>query len=118
MEEGIGEKLTGYLLLIVGIAIIGFSLFNIYQVFNKQIKPVEFFSFPSVSIDPSTLIQIPGVNPSKAQKAELLPGSILSESSNLFAHIFFMGFVVNVGYKIASLGVQMLRPVKVNLKQK
>ncbi|KKQ75871.1 MAG: hypothetical protein US96_C0003G0029 [Candidatus Woesebacteria bacterium GW2011_GWB1_38_5b] len=108
------EKLVGYCLLAVGLVIIILAAFNVYQVFNALTKPVQLFSFPAVSLDLSSLGG--GLPISAEAKAELLPATVLNQSANIAAHLFLMGFVVSVGYKIASLGVQLVRTIEVKVR--
>ncbi len=118
-----GEKITGYLLLIVGVAIILGGAFNIYQIFTGQTTPVQIFHFPSVSIDLSSSLlsslpaqmrtTVPAMPPT-----EIISGTMLSATANLVGHLLLMGFMLNVGYKLASLGVQLIRPIVVQGKTK
>lgn len=111
------EKIVGYLLLSLGIILIVFSFFSVYYVFTAKAKPYDLFSLPGISIDLSNLAtgELPKeVTPNL--KTELVEADIINKPLNLIAHILLMGFLVNVGFKIASLGVQMVRPIKVNLK--
>jgi len=59
------------------------------------------------------------LNQQKAQIApqELISSDLLNESSNLAAHLFLMGFMASIGYKIGSLGIQMLRPIVVKVRE-
>ena len=97
------EKIIGYTLLVCGIAIILFTAFNVYFVFTKQAQPIQLFNFPAVSLD-----LIPGAKPT-----EILPADVLNQSSNIFAHLLLMGFMASIGQKLATLGVQLVRPIVV-----
>lgn len=115
------EKIIGYILLAVGIMTIIFSGFSVYTVFTKQARPVQLFTFKGISLDASQLLStnLPPeatqlVKPGGTQ--EIIPASLLNDSSNIFAHLLLMGFIGSVGYKIASLGVQLTRPIVVKLK--
>jgi hypothetical protein len=54
----------------------------------------------------------------KTPKTEIISATMLNDSSNIFAHLMLMGFIVSLGYKLANLGIQMLRPIVVKLKAK
>jgi hypothetical protein len=133
------EKVIGYILLIAGVAIICLVAFNIYQIFNLKAKPVNLFHFNSLSIDSSQLVPSqPEVNteglspeqgqvlenlfktqsPKESSKIEVIPADVLNQTTNLFAHLFLLGFIASAGYRIASIGVLMLRPIVVKLKEK
>jgi len=112
------EKIIGYILLAVGILAMLIPAINVFQVFTGGAKPIEIFHFPGVSMDLSSMItaNIPN-NPALKQipsmKTEILPADMINQSANLFAHVFLMGFIINLGYRLASLGIQLLRPIKV-----
>lgn len=117
------EKIVGYILLVLGILTIAFSLFSVYRVFTGQSKAYSLFNLPGISLDLSQVIgsdlpleQRKSLDP-KSFKTDLVSGEVLNQPLNLFFHILLMGFVANIGYKIASLGVQLLRPNKVDLRQ-
>lgn len=109
--------MIGYALLAIGIAVIVFAAINVYMVFTKQIPPIQLFSFPAVGLDAGALMDTKppaGSSP----KLEILPANVLNDSSNIFAHLFLMGFIVSIGYKISSLGVMLLRTIEVKVNEK
>lgn len=111
------EKLLGYILLIFGIAVIFFAGFNVYMVFTKQMPPIQLFSFPSVGLDASALMDTkPAAG--TAPKLEILPANVLNDTSNIFAHMFLMGFIATLGHKIASIGAQLVRTIEVQVRGK
>jgi hypothetical protein len=115
------EKIIGYLLISTGLIIMVMSGFNVYSVFTKQTKPVQFFSFSGIGINPSQLVggQTPvqfQAQAGQAKSVEIISPEMINDTSNLFAHVFLMGFIVSLGYKIASLGVKLVRPVVVKLR--
>jgi hypothetical protein len=120
--NGMSEKLVGYILLSAGILIILGSVLNVYQVFNKQASAVNLFSFPGISIDLGKVVasQLPKdvtLPQGAAMQQEIIPAKMLNESANIAAHLFLMGFVASAGYKIASLGVEILRPIQVKVRE-
>ena len=110
------EKIVGYILLFAGIIIILFSGFSVYGVFSKNIKPVQFFTIGSVPIE----IPIAGQNADKESSGGGidLPTEAIQDPLNSFAHLALMMFIGGVGFKIASLGTMLVRPVVVKLKSK
>lgn len=119
------EKIIGYLLLAIGLTVILYSAVSVYMVFTKKSEPVKLFNFSGVSIDTADLL---GENMSQEQKqlakeqlgdasVEIIPSNLLNDSSNIFAHLFLMGFVASIGYRLGMLGIYLLRPIKVNLKE-
>jgi len=123
------EKILGYILLAVGLMIIFGSAFSAYLVFTKKAEPIALFNFPGIKIDPAALQpELPDNIPSEMQQLvnqqtaskpmEIVPPEILNDSSNLFAHLILMGFLVSVGGKIGQLGTYLVRPLIVNIKGK
>lgn len=110
------EKIVGYILLFAGIIIILFSGYSVYGVFSKNIKPVQFFTIGDVSIE----IPIAGQNVDKEINGGGigLPTEVIQDPLNSFAHLALMMFIGGVGFKIASLGTMLVRPVVVKLKSK
>lgn len=115
--ELVSEKIIGYLLLLTGIIIILYAVINIYQVFSGKATPIELFASDGISLDLAAIVG-EGKLPSEGNfKTEIISPDILNTSLNIFAHIFFMGFIVNVGFKIANLGTLLIRPINVKLKE-
>lgn len=94
------EKISGYTLLIFGIAVILFSTLNIYQVFTKKIPPISLFHSTAPTLD-LTSLGLP--------KQQLFSSTDVDFMSNLTAHFFLMSFILNVGSKFASLGIQLIK---------
>ncbi len=120
---GMSEKIIGYSLLIIGILVIVFSGVNVWGVFTKKTQPVQLFNFKGVSLDLGGVISqsLPQeakglVKPSVP--TEIIPPDLINDSSNIFAHLVLMGFIASIGFKLASLGVMMVRPIVVKLKAK
>ena len=49
-------------------------------------------------------------------KLDILPPEVLNQTLNMTTHFFLMSFLLGFGYKLASLGVQLIRPINVKLK--
>jgi len=125
------EKVVGYILLAIGLFIIIFTLVNVYGLVAGSTQPFQVFNLDSISIDLNQLsqgtVKLPqeledmGVSvepPQGSSVQEIFPSSILNQTSNVFVHIIILGFVASVGYKIAHLGVQMLRPIVVKTSER
>jgi hypothetical protein len=102
------EKITGYCLLAFGVFLILGSALSVYRVFTNQTKPLAVFNFEPISLDLGQP-QIP--------KTQIVPAAMLNDTANLAAHLFLMGFIASVGQKLASLGVQLLRPIEIKLSE-
>ncbi len=125
------EKIIGYILLTLGVVIIFVSSFSVFTVFTGRAKPVQLFNFESVSIDFSQIVSaslpttdlpeelkgsIPK-NTAPSAKTEIIKGDMLNTTSNIFAHLVLMGFLASSGLKLAQIGVNLLRPIIVKLKE-
>lgn len=111
------NKIIGYILLIIGISIILFSGFSVYQVFNGQINPYNLFTLNSINLDLKTMI-----SPEQASlisgntNIELFSGDVFSQFTNIFMHLLLMGFLANAGYKIAIIGSHMIKSIEFKTK--
>jgi len=114
------EKFVGYLLLITGVMIMALSAIGVFLVFSGKMKSFDVFSLPPVTLDLSGLMQAENPDtqlpPQANLETELVKSEVLNQPLNLIANFLFMSFLVNVGFRISSLGIQLLRPIKVNLK--
>jgi hypothetical protein len=114
------ENYLGYLLLTLGVLIIILSALGVYLVFSGKVQAFNVFSLPPITLDLSGLMEAESSNielPTQANlETELVKEDILNKPMNLAAHLLFMTFLSSVGFKIAQLGVLLLRPIKVNLK--
>jgi len=98
------------------------ATFSVYQVFTNKSQPVNIFNLPGISIDMSDLVgsdlspeEIAQLREQKSLKTDLISPEIINKPLNLIAHILFMGFILNVGFKVAALGVGLVRPINVKL---
>lgn len=113
------NKIIGITLLGVGVLIMFFSLYSVFGVFKGTSEAYPLFDLPPITLDLSNLAggDVSPESSPDALKTELVGAEVLNEPLNLFAHLLLMGFVANVGFKTASLGVQFLRTIKVKLNQ-
>ena len=105
------EKITGYSLLGIGIFLIIISVVSVFQVFTGQVKPVRLFQMQGISLDLGSQAGI------KLPTTEIIPAALINDSTNLFLHLLLMGFIASTGQKLASLGVQLVRPIVVKLNE-
>ena len=125
------EKTTGYVLLVLGVGVMIFSAMSLVLVFTKHAEPINLFQIslppPSAAFKTSTLPgQSPNLTPDvsqmlsqlTSQTGNMFSSSALTQYSNISAHFFLMSFIMAFGFKVATLGVQLLRPVYVKYKVK
>ncbi len=122
------ERIIGYTLLGIGIIMIIITTFQIFSVFTGKATPIQVFkvepakqSQPSSTTDLLEKIQQGDLSALLDSGSGSIPGlEVISPEAiykmlNITVYYFLMMFLLNVGYKIASLGVQMVRPVKVEV---
>jgi len=118
------EKAVGYLLIALGLLIIVYSAFSVFSVFNKKSSPIDIFNLEGISLDLASFVgsdlspeEKSAIDEGKINtKAELISPDVLNSPLNYTFHLLFMSFIASVGFKIASLGVMLVRPIKVKLK--
>ena len=119
------DRVIGYVLLVSGILIILASALSVITVFTGRAEPIQIFQFGSIGLNASDLIggDLPqeqvaiAKQMTEGQKMELISADLINDTSNVLAHLFLMGFISTVGFKIASLGTMMVRPIVVKLKE-
>lgn len=112
------EKVTGNILLWIGLVAMILPTISVLLVFMKVTPPIEIFDFPPISFDMTQALSAnlaPGIKLNSAPM-EIMSADMLNQTANIVAHVFLMGFIINLGYRLASLGIQLLRPIKVEMK--
>ncbi len=118
------EKLTGFLLLFLGLMMMIGAGINVYLVFTGVFRPFALFNFPGLSFDIGSLLK--GSLPANVEQfaqmgsvnQEIISKDMINVPLNFTAHLFLMGFIAQIGFRVASLGVQLLRTIEVKLKDK
>lgn len=103
------EKVLGYVLLAIGIITILFTAFSVYNVFSGKTPPIQIikegtFFVPASSGESPNILQMSGISENS-----------MSFIINLSFHLIFAGFILNVAFKIAQIGVGLVRPIVVDL---
>lgn len=105
-----GSKIIGYLLLLLGIAIIFWSLYSSYNIFTAKIKAPEIFEIPKKEK------ALPAARPEfqlekiiSEQLKELIPADTITKILNLIAWSIFMGILIFGGSQIANLGIKLIK---------
>jgi len=117
------EKIVGYILLVFGILIIVISATSVVMVFTRKAPAVKLFQFKGLSMDLGSALtaglpaELTGSLKPTSAPTELVPPEMVNDTANVAAHLFLMGFLASIGQKIASLGVQLVRPIEVKLKE-
>ena len=109
------EKVVGYILLAVGIIIIAAVAFNVVGVFTGSKKPNSILKNEgTITMD----FSVPGggETPVASVPVEIKNYSQIIDIANLVLFIVFSGFFASVGYKIAMVGANLVRPVVVKTR--
>src|SRR4030042_5911551 len=103
------EKALGYFFLFLGLVIILFAALRVYVVFTTKAEPIQLIDPQSnLGFNLSIPNEITGQNIKvPVQMGELKPMVTLI---NNFVYLVFMGFFASIGFKIAIIGVNMIRP--------
>lgn len=101
------EKIIGYTLLILGVILLIFSIYEMVNVYTGNASPPNLFNLSDVSLPTDQA----------GTTITLISGAQLSQLPNLFFWFILMGFLLFAGGKIASLGVSMIKDIKVEIKE-
>lgn len=104
------EKMFGYALFWIGLICIAFAFYSMYNVFTNLSQPPEIFKMKSLSLS----VSAGAVNPSSV--VDIALDSEVRKIVNMFLYYLFMLFIVLVGSKISSLGIQFIKEIKVEMK--
>jgi hypothetical protein len=100
------EKIIGYSLLTLGVILLLFSIYEMVSVYTGSTPPPNLFNLSDVSLPTDQ----------NGTNVTLIHGAQLSQLPNLFAWFILMGFVMFAAGKIATLGVSMIKDIKVEVK--
>jgi hypothetical protein len=99
------EKIIGYVLLILGVVLVFFSVYEMMIVYTGAVSAPNLINLSDISWpmqDGST--------------STLMDGAQISQLPNLFFWFILMAFVMLAGGKISQVGVSMIKEVKVQVK--
>lgn len=108
------ERNTGYTLLSVGIAVMVITVLIIILTFIGILKPIGLFNITAPSFNTASLApSIPGLPAPAGQEIKIIPTDAFNKMLNLGVEFLLMTFILSFGYKIADLGVKLIRPIKI-----
>jgi hypothetical protein len=114
------EKIIGYFVLSLGILIILGSALNGLQLITKQAQPVQFITLSTSGSEiPLNLAgaQV-NINTSSLFSSLGLSSETINFTLNLTLHLIILGFIAKMGFHLASVGTQLVRPIIVDIKAK
>ena len=116
------EKALGYIFLSIGVLVMAVSVYLVYLVLSNRITPFSVFqSNPAVvSSEEDTSAEELLSNPAAIAKMQqqiitTILDKQINKSMNLGATIFLIYFLMLFGFRLATLGTQLVRPIHVNL---
>lgn len=87
------------------------------MLFSGNLKPFPLFNIPAPTLDTSAMVpQVPGLPSAPGQKIQIIPTSEFNKLLNLGTQFLLLTFLLSFGYKIADLGIKLLRPIKIEAK--
>lgn len=105
-------KATGYALLLAGLILIIWSVFSMYSVYTGAAQPPSVIQMNSVTISLPTGGNTPPI------QTELISWTDSSKLVNMGLWFALMTFVASAGGRIGGLGVNLIREIKVTVKEK
>ena len=109
------EKIIGYILLALGIIIIAIVAFNMVGIFTGSKEPTSIIKEKgSITMD----FSVPGAGglPAASVPVEIKNYSQILDIANLVLFVVISGFFASVGYKIAMVGANLVRPIVVKTR--
>ncbi len=107
------ERVLGFLLLLVGLSVIGYTLFASFQIFSNKAAPPQLFSEERAAASLKTGAkdlqgQIEGAIGD--QLKAFIPSSAIPRMLNLLAWSFLASLLILGGTQVAGLGIKLLKP--------
>ncbi|MFQ5871364.1 MAG: hypothetical protein ACE5IB_04310 [Candidatus Geothermarchaeales archaeon] len=104
------DRVVGYVVLSVGLGMVFSSVFLLFSVFTGASDPPRLFEFSDVSFP---IPQPEG----GSETVEILSGEDASRMAAMGFWYMLMFFVMLAGGRVASSGVNLIREIRVELKQ-
>lgn len=108
------EKNVGYILLGVGVITMFVAVGVVILTFTGNMAPVSVFNIKAPTIDTSSFVpKLLG----GGQKIEIIPTTAFNKLLNLGIEFLLMTFILSFGFKLADLGVKLVRPLRSHVKE-
>jgi len=107
------NKIIGYLLLVVGLVIIGWTLYQSYNIFIGKVSAPIIFKTPITqkNLEKSNVADLQQQLERTVQKqiTELLPSDTVPKILNLLSWSILAGILILGGSQIAGLGIKIIK---------
>ncbi len=110
------ERTIGYILLVTGIIVMIYSTFQIIAVFTGKTKPVQIVKYDKPTKSSLSEELLGDLQKNSPSMPELFDAESLNEIINLSVYYLIMQLLLGLGFKFSTLGVSMLRPIVVQVK--
>lgn len=112
------EKQVGYTLLCIGLLVMSVVVGIAILTFTGRLKPIPLFNIPAPSFNTGSFMpSIPGLPKGNGQDIQLFPTTAFNTMINLGVEYILMLFLLNFGFKLADLGVKLVRPIKISAEK-
>jgi hypothetical protein len=108
------ERMIGFVLLVGGVGLICWTAWSVYQVFSGLTTPPAVIDIDLKPISLPAGVTAPGAEP---VEFDLLPAETVNRTTNMVVHLVLMGFLSAAGAKLANIGANLLRVVRVYLRE-
>ncbi len=111
-------KISGWILLTVGLVIIFWTLYSSYNIFTGKTKVPEIFRMEAKETETPTKVKTPSTQNELQKELErmlgeqlktILPVDVLSKLLNLISFSILTGILIFGGSQIAGLGIKLLK---------
>lgn len=121
----VAEKTIGYVLLAVGLSMIVISVFMIVNILTGRSKPPQVLNVeaPSIQLPSAGSIELPeqlraqgfslGQTGKEQSSQKIIPDEVFSFYINAGVFYLLMMFIASAGSKIATIGVHLIKDIKV-----
>jgi len=114
-----GEKISGYIFLLIGVVLIAFGLYQSFNIFTAKVEPPEIFTFSNlekvgiIEEQKSGDLQAQAEAMMQEQIKEIVPFDDLFASLpmllNLISWSIFMGILVFAGAHVSGIGIKLIK---------
>ena len=110
-------KIFGWVLLVVGLILIGWTLYSTYNIFTGKVATPEIFKLPEAAKAPVAEEKITGIQDIQAQIEKMIgeqlkgiiPVETLPKLLNLIVWSILAGLLIFGGAQISSLGIKLIK---------
>jgi len=110
-------KIFGWVLLVAGLILIGWTLYSTYNIFTGKVATPEIFKLPEAAKAPVAEEKITGIQDIQAQIEKMIgeqlkgiiPVETLPKLLNLIVWSILAGLLIFGGAQISSLGIKLIK---------